>query len=295
MDPLDVLQQRMNDHFSGPYMKLDQEFNVETIVKGSVVAQQRGKIVIVANVKENYGHAAVLLPTLGEEWKGLPEHVKETVTKLRREVKIEWQGLHDDSADGLDTIDYTKSIFIFTHKLAVPRSEIKNGFRLRGYKVEIFDDDRWNAEWGTRYPDAFISYDFRNETEIAEPLYKELGRRLVKVWFAKVTLTMGDGLAGTIDKGLTKARHGILIVTPEYLENTGWASTEMNTLLSRHGGAGRSRIILPVWHGVTDREVRARSAMLADILARQTSIGFDKLADEIARIIVEEKAGGRKG
>src|SRR5262249_6100873 len=149
--------------------------NIATVQSGRTVREQDGKIAIIANVKEGYGHAAVMLPELGDEWKSLADNmIKEAVAKLRREIKVEWTDPNGIDSDSLDSIDYTRSVFIFTDKLQVDRSTIINGFKLRGYKLTLIDDERWMREWDARHPDAFISHDSRNKDEIVRPLHAAL-------------------------------------------------------------------------------------------------------------------------
>lgn len=291
MTPLEILTKRFNDHFFGPFLKVDQGINIKTNEAGGrPIREQEGKIVVIANVKEGYGHAAVLLPELGEEWELLANKmIRETVGKLRRDIKIAWTDPNGLDSDSLDSIDYTRSVFIFTDKLRVDRTTIIHGFKLRGYKLTLIDDDRWDREWTARHPDAFISHDFRNKDEIVRPLHQALEPWMLKIWYDEASLKLGDNLASAIDEGLTKARHGIIVITPEFLENQGWASAEMSAFLNRHASAKASRIILPVWHRVTAADVKRRSSLLANINAVNTFIGLDKVAESIARVIQEER------
>ena len=51
------------------------------------------------------------------------------------------------------------------------------------------------------------------------------------------------------------------------------------------------QIMLPIWHDITKQEVIDYSPSLADKVARNTATStIDEIAEEIASLIIEEKA-----
>ena len=49
--------------------------------------------------------------------------------------------------------------------------------------------------------DAFISHASEDKDQIARPLYLQLQKLGLRIWFDEFTLTVGDSLRGSIDKG----------------------------------------------------------------------------------------------
>ena len=74
-------------------------------------------------------------------------------------------------------------------------------------------------------------------------------------------LRVGDGLRTSIDAGLSKSRYGIVVLSRAFFAKN-WPKYELDGLLAREL-KGR-KVILPIWHGVTARDVVKYSAPLAD-------------------------------
>ncbi len=126
--------------------------------------------------------------------------------------------------------------------------------------------------------DAFISHASEDKAEAADPIYEALTKRGVRVWYDKAELRIGDSLRKKIDEGLSKSRYGIVILSSRFFEKD-WPQAELDGLASLEIG-GR-KVILPVWHGLTFREVRDRSPLLAGRLAAKTEDGIDAVVDEL--------------
>lgn len=56
---------------------------------------------------------------------------------------------------------------------------------------------------------------------IARPLFDALREEGVTVWFDEAVLKMGDSLSRKIDDGLARCRHGVVILSPSFLANSG--------------------------------------------------------------------------
>jgi hypothetical protein len=138
---------------------------------------------------------------------------------------------------------------------------------------------------GTSAPhqwDVFLSHASEDKDDFARPLATALKAKGLRVWFDEFTLRIGDSLRRSIDKGLSGARFGIVLISPKFLEKE-WPQKELDALMGResHG----IKIILPVWHNVDAEYVSKFSPLLADRLASSSSKGLDKVvADLIAAI-----------
>ena len=112
--------------------------------------------------------------------------------------------------------------------------------------------------------DLFISYASEDRAEVAEPLASTLSAFGLKVWFDKRELKLGDSLRRRIDEGISCCRYGVVILSPSFFAKH-YPNRELDGLAQRE--VDGASVILPVWHDVTDVQVRAYSAPLADRVA----------------------------
>ena len=117
---------------------------------------------------------------------------------------------------------------------------------------------------------------------IVRPLARALQARGVSVWFDEFTLTVGDSLRRSIDRGLALSRFGVVVISPHFLLKE-WPQRELDGLAARE--VGGSKVILPVWHNITAEELRTLSPMLADRLATLSSNGINRVVDDLAQAI----------
>jgi TIR domain len=111
--------------------------------------------------------------------------------------------------------------------------------------------------------DAFISFASEDSNFVTEVVVG-LKRNGIKVWFAPITLSIGDNLLDSIEKGLNSSKYGILVISPRYLEK-GWTNYEMDILLRQV--IEQRKKILPIWFKATKEQVEARHSGLAGIVA----------------------------
>lgn len=94
--------------------------------------------------------------------------------------------------------------------------------------------------------DVFISY-ATEDNDFASDIAYGLKANGLSVWYATLSLKVGDKLLDSIEKGLQLSRSGMLIVSEAYLAK-GWTSYEMDILIRQH--IEGSKKILPVWLGL---------------------------------------------
>lgn len=99
--------------------------------------------------------------------------------------------------------------------------------------------------------DSFISYAIEDNDFVSEVTYG-LKTNGLSVWFAPLSLKVGDKLLDSIEKGLNESRSGILILSKSYLSKS-WTSYEMDILV-RQNIEGNKKI-LPIWLDVTKQEI----------------------------------------
>lgn len=115
---------------------------------------------------------------------------------------------------------------------------------------------------------AFISHDSRDKELIAKPLANKLFARSCYVWYDEYSLKVGDSLRESIEKGIRETEKCILIITPNFLENSGWTKSEFNSIFSK-GIMEKKSPFLPIWYNVNKEQVYNYSTTLADIYALQ--------------------------
>lgn len=131
--------------------------------------------------------------------------------------------------------------------------------------------------------DVFISHASEDKQAVARPLADLLIDRGVEVWYDDFTLTVGDSLRRSIDRGLAGSRFGVIILSPDFFRKE-WPQAELDGLVAKQRASG-SKVILPIWHRVTKDDVLAASPTLADLKALNTGVmTLAEIADEIAAV-----------
>ena len=100
------------------------------------------------------------------------------------------------------------------------------------------------------------------------------------VWYDEFSLKIGDSLRESIEKGLKECSKCILILTPNFLSNGGWAKREYDSIFTREL-VERQNVILPVWHSISVDDVYKYSPVLADRLAVHWSMGVEEVSRKL--------------
>ena len=132
--------------------------------------------------------------------------------------------------------------------------------------------------------DLFLSY-ASEDKGFARPLASALTRRGVRVWFDETSITPGDSVRESIDRGLTRSRFGVVVFSHSFFTKK-WTSYELNGLVTREM-RGR-KVILPIWHpGLAVDDLIGYSPSLADKKALVASaLSIDEIADELAALVL---------
>jgi hypothetical protein len=132
--------------------------------------------------------------------------------------------------------------------------------------------------------DVFVSHASEDKAAVAIPLAQALQDRAVSVWLDKAELRIGDSLRRRIDQGLRSSRFAAVILSEAYFAK-GWTQYELDGIVTL--GVGGRQSLLPIWHGVSHKDVAGHSPSLADKLARSTAeMSIDDMAHEIAEIVL---------
>ena len=134
--------------------------------------------------------------------------------------------------------------------------------------------------------DLFISHASEDKDEFVRPLADALKKIGFSVWYDEFTLTIGDNLRRSINKGLAQSRYGLVVLSPDFFKKE-WPKRELDGLTTRE--LRGEKVILPVWHNV-DREYVAKfSPTLANKFAVSTEKGIDKVVEEILKAVKPSK------
>jgi hypothetical protein len=131
--------------------------------------------------------------------------------------------------------------------------------------------------------DVFICHASEDKNQFVRPLANHLRKFHVEVWYDEFSLKIGDSLRESIDKGLSKSRYGIVVLSPSFF-NKKWTQRELNGLTAREM-AGEDQVILPIWHNINIQDILKYSPPLADKKAIDSKKGINYVCNEILRKI----------
>lgn len=135
-----------------------------------------------------------------------------------------------------------------------------------------------NDDVGEKY-DVFISHAWEDKVAFVDEFVQELENLDINVWYDKENLTWGDSMRNKIDEGLKKSRFGVAIISPNYIaDGKYWTKAEFNAIFQLESVNGK--MLLPIWHNISKKEVMQYSPILVDKLALNTT---DMTPEEIAK------------
>lgn len=133
--------------------------------------------------------------------------------------------------------------------------------------------------------DVFVSHASEDKDSFVRGLAQELDRSGVRVWYDESTLSVGDNLRRSIDKGLAQSRYGIVVLSPRFFDKE-WPQKELNGLVVRERDG--QKVILPVWLDVDAKDIASYSLLLADRVAAKASEGLDKVVSKLLLVLKPE-------
>jgi TIR domain len=192
-------------------------------------------------------------------------------------------GMGEDRVDGKELI-FTGRVFIYSERPPAPelKARLLAEAREKGHFVIHRSSEYMNYRNQFERPRAFICHDSRDKKEVAEPLAIQLEKLMVPVWYDDFTLKIGDSLRASIEAGLKECNKCILVLTPNFLKNGGWSKREYDSIFTREL-VEKQNVILPVWSGVSSKDVYEYSPILADRVAADWSLGTEEVARRLFR------------
>ncbi|MFP2165848.1 toll/interleukin-1 receptor domain-containing protein [Enterobacter ludwigii] len=129
--------------------------------------------------------------------------------------------------------------------------------------------------------DTFISYAVEDNDFVTDVAFG-LKNNGLSVWFAPMSLKVGDRLLDSIEKGMNESRTGILVLSPAYLTKS-WTSFEMDALI-RKNIEGNTKI-LPIWLNVTKREIENKHFALSGIVGITDTSGVPGVVSQLVEVL----------
>ena len=159
--------------------------------------------------------------------------------------------------------------------------EHKNNWRNNAEKW-LAQASKVNANLKNGY-DAFICHATEDKAELVRPLAEYLASMGFKIWYDEFELTIGDSLRQSIDKGLSNSRYGIVVLSNSFFAKD-WTQYELDGLVAKQGVG--YKVVLPIWHKITRKDVLKYSPSLADKLALNSEQKtIQELGKEIGHVL----------
>jgi TIR domain-containing protein len=134
--------------------------------------------------------------------------------------------------------------------------------------------------------DTFLTYATEDE-DFARKIAAALEECGFSVWFAPLTLKLGDRLLDSINFGLAQSSSGLLLLSPSYILKR-WTQYELDVLFRKY--IEEERRLFPIWHGVTKADLEAWNPGITGIVGISSKGSFRRL---IAAIVERLSDGAR--
>lgn len=131
--------------------------------------------------------------------------------------------------------------------------------------------------------DVFISYAHENQ-KIAMEMEDKLSKSGLDVWIDELKLKIGDSISEEIGKAIGESKYGVIILSKHYLTKQ-WPLEELKLLFNLQISTGQ-KIILPIWHGISNEEIKESFPFLIDVKALSTEkMDIDDIVQEICTVV----------
>lgn len=202
-------------------------------------------------------------------------------------LEIRAQFFGDSTWTSFKELNTSRRLFIYSESDLSEKEilELKKKGANKGHNVQFRSHAHVEVRNSIEKPLAFISHDSRDKVDVARPIALGLQRLLCSVWYDEFSLKVGDRLRESIEKGLKECRKCVLVLSPNFMENNGWTKVEFNTVFTREI-LEESKLVLPVWHGVTKEQVFEYSPSLLNIKGVNWSDGEEAVCRALYNEIV---------
>lgn len=134
--------------------------------------------------------------------------------------------------------------------------------------------------------DVFICHASEDKDEFVRPLANALEGKNIDIWYDEISIEWGKSIRQSIDYGLRTCKFGIVVFSHAFFQKK-WPQDELDALYLRMM-AGEARI-LPIWHKITESDIRDYAPTFSCRLARNSDCGVEAISDEIEQIVRKQK------
>lgn len=134
-----------------------------------------------------------------------------------------------------------------------------------------------NNKW-----DVFISYARENREPFVMKLVTSLRILGLSVWYDEFNISPGDSIRSAIDEGIAKSRFGVVILSKAYFgKKKFWTKVELDALFTQE--TPNKKVILPVWHELTFKQISKYSPIMASRDPLRSSEGVKNISKNIRK------------
>ncbi|MEK6295691.1 MAG: toll/interleukin-1 receptor domain-containing protein [Paraburkholderia tropica] len=176
-------------------------------------------------------------------------------------------------------LHYTTRLFLYCESLLEKStiSDIMDEAEKLNINLQVRTPEYAMIRSNQESPLAFISHDSRDKSEVARPIATTLQGMMCPVWYDEFSMSVGDSLRESIEKGLRECKKCVLVLSKNFLSNTGWGKKEFDSIFTREI-IFEQRLVLPIWVDVSKQDVYQYSPSLADTLGLNfTELGVDEV------------------
>src|SRR5690606_35111680 len=194
---------------------------------------------------------------------------------------------HPFSEDIIDSLSlhFSKNVFIYSENEFTENENnlIIKFARLMDLNLRCRSKNYLNERIKNEIPLAFISYD-SNDRKIAQPLAEQLRRLNCSVWYDEYSLKPAQSLRLSIEEGIKKCKRCILILSPNYFANEGWANIEFTSIFNKEV-IEKNNIIIPIWYNVEPKDIYNFCPSLVDRIAIKWNDDVVQVSKKIANAL----------
>lgn len=129
--------------------------------------------------------------------------------------------------------------------------------------------------------DVFISHASKDKEKYVDKLVEVIKAKRIAVFYDSDCIAWGDGISEKIEEGLKNCKLAVVVISKNYFGRK-WAEHELLTLLKRQNQEGK-RIIMPILHGITKKQLIEHYPELADISSKYSkSYSVENMAQCLA-------------
>lgn len=255
------------------HSSLDSEINITINNTENGIITASKTIPIVKKVRDDLDDSCRLLTYYMEQDKDVYDILKALLSNLDEQISncevVSSIGYNPEDINfGIHKNIYSQRLYFYSETfLSQQEKEILNSICIeKNIYLTIRGKEYMNSKLKMEKPLSFISHDSRDKELIAKPIADGLNSRLCTVWYDEYSLKPGMSLRESIEDGIKNTKKCVLILTKNFLNNTGWTKKEFNSVFTREM-IFNEKVIIPIWFNVKKEDVYEYSPSLADTIA----------------------------